>query len=161
MKRFLSSLLVKLARAPAASANTSDLITTICDMGTCQNAIAIIDVDHTDDLSQLKFWTSCSDSCIASGTAQSATTNTVAVEIASDDDGLTAWNGDTAITGLTVSSNAIELLDSDGTFAVALPDIRRYLVMQYNGHGTGTHFGVTFVGRDMQESGWTGARSAY
>jgi len=163
MQKTLANKVVKLARAPAVTANTSDLITTICDMGDCQNATAIIDVDHTEDISGVQFWTSSSDSFIVAETQQTATTNTVQVAISSDDDSLQAWNGNTRDTGLTVSSNTLSGIDADASIAVELPNIRRYLVMQFNGHGTTTTMGVTFIGRDPSGSDrpWTGARSAY
>jgi len=163
MQKTLSSKLIKLARAPAVTANTSDLITTICDMGDCQNATAIIDVDYTEAISGVQFWTSSSDTCITSTTQQTATTNTVQVAIASDDDSLQAWSGNTRDTGLTVSSNTLTGIDADDTIAIELPNIRRYLVMQFNGHGTTTTMGVTFIGRDPSGSDrpWTAARTAY
>ena len=69
MQKTLASKLVKLARVPVVTENTSDLITTICDMGDCQNATAIIDVDYTEAISGIQFWTSSSDcattACIA------------------------------------------------------------------------------------------------
>ena len=105
MQKTLSRLLVKQALVPAVTANTSDLITAICDMGDCQNATAIIDVDYTEAVSGVQFWTSQSDTCGVAETQQTATTNTVQVLIASDDDSLQAWAGNTRDTGLTVSSN--------------------------------------------------------
>ena len=162
MKKTLSRKLVRQARVPSASANTSDLITTICDMGSCQNATAIISLDYTDALDHIDFWTSSSDSCIASGTAQTATTNTVQVVLASDDDSLQASSGSaTAVTGLAVSSNVITSLAADGDYAVELPNIRRYLAMQFNGNGSSSNVGVTFIGRDMLEAPNAAARSAY
>ena len=160
----LSSMLIKQARVPVVTANTSDLITTICDMGDCQNATAIIEVDYTEAISGVQFWTSSSDTCIASTTQQTATTNTVAVAIDSDDDSLSSWNAsNTAVTGLTVASNTLTGIAADQTIAVELPNIRRYLVMQFNGHGTTTTMGVTFIGKDPSggERPWTGALTAY
>ena len=143
MQKTLSRLLVKQALVPAVTANTSDLITAICDMGDCQNATAIIDVDYTEAVSGVQFWTSQSDTCGVAETQQTATTNTVQVLIASDDDSLQAWAGNTRDTGLTVSSNTLTGIDADGTIAVELPNIRRYLFMQYNGHGSTTTMGAT------------------
>jgi len=153
--------LVKPARIAAVTANTSDLITTICDMGTCKNATAILNVNYTEALSQIVFWTSSSDSCITSATGQTATTNTVQVAIASDNDRLQAWNGNTQVTNLAVASNVLGPIAQDCGVAIDLPNIRRYLVMQYNGHGTTTELGVEFVGRDMGEAPYSAARTAY
>jgi len=164
MQKTLSSKLVKIARLPAVTANSSDVITTICDMGDCQNALAIVDVDYTNhSVTDLGFWTSSSDTCGVTGTAQTATTNTVAVVIASDDDSLQAWNGNTRITNLAVASNRFTSIAQDGVIAVELPNIRRYLYGQYNNAGTGCVMGITFIGRDPSGSDrpWTAARTAY
>jgi len=160
----LSSQLVKIAKLPDNTTNASDVVTTICDMGDCQNATAIVEFEYTNhSVTNLAFWTSSSDSCGVTGTAQSATTNTVAVEIASDDDSLQAWNGNTRKTGLSVSDNVIATVNSDCVIAVELPNIRRYLYAQYTAAGTGSTLGITFIGRDPSGSDrpWTGARSAY
>ena len=158
----LGMTLAKPARLSAITADTSDLITTICDMGTCRNATAYLNFEYTTDaLSQIVFWTSSSDTCITSETGQTATTNTVAVAIASDNDRLQAWNGNTRVTNLAVASNVLGPVAQDCGIAVDLPNIRRYVVMQYNGHGTGSTLGVVFVGRDMAEAPYTGARTAY
>jgi hypothetical protein len=160
--RSLSSSLIKIARLPAVTADASDVITTICDMGACQSAIAIVSFEYTtDSVTDLAFWTSSSDTCGVTGTAQTATTNTVAVEIASDADGLQAWNGNTQITDLSVSSNMIASLAQDGVVAIELPSIRRYLYAQYNGAGTGSTLGITFVGLDGGQDACEGARTAY
>ncbi len=164
MQKTLSNQLVKIARLPAVTANTSDLITTICDMGDCQNATAIVEFEYTTNaIAELAFWTSASDSCGTSQTVQTATTNTVQVPLASDDDSLQAWNGNTRITNLTVASNMISSLAQDGVVAVELPNIRRYLYMQYTGTGTGSTLGVTFIGRDPSGSDrpWTAARTGF
>ena len=168
MQKTLGKQLIKLARVPVVTANTSDLITTICDMGDCQNATALIDVDYTEAISGIQFWTSSSDcattACIASTVQQTATTHTVLVNIASDDDSLSSWNAaNTAVTGLTVATNTLTGIAADQVVAIELPNIRRYLVMQYNGHGTTTTMGVTFIGRDPSggERPWTGALTAY
>jgi len=163
MQKTLSTQLVKTARSPAVSANTSDLITTICDMGDCQNATAIIAIEYTDALTGIQFWTSSSDSCITSGTQQTATTNTVAVAIASDDDSLQSWNGNTQVTNLSVSSNTIATVAATQTITVELPNIRRYLVGQFNGHGSSSVLSMTFIGRDPSgsERPWTEARTGY
>ena len=155
--------LVRQAKAPAATANTSDLITSICDMGTCQNATAVINLEHTtNDVMDVAFWTSCSDTVCVSGTAKTATTNTVAVVVTSDADTIQAVKSDgTAITGLSVSSNIISTLDSDCSVIVDLRNIRRYLCMQYTGLGSGSTMGVTFLGRDMMEAPSNAARTAY
>ena len=162
--RQLHSKLVRMARMPAVTADTSDLITTICDMGDCQNATAIIAMDYTEAVTGVQFWTSNSDSCITSGTQQTATTNTVAVLIASDDSSLQAWSTATAaVTDLSLTSDTIAALGAaDRLIAVELPNIRRYLACQFNGHGTTTTLGVTFIGRESQtgEAG-SGARTAY
>ena len=159
----LSNQLVRTARIAAVTANTSDLISSICDMANCESATAYITADCSSDaIVDLTFWTSSSDTCIASGTAQSATTNTVKVAVASDADGLQAWNAsNVAITGLTVSSNAISTIDSDCTVAIELPDIRRYLVAQYTGTGTGSYFGMVFIGRDGAGAVSAGVRAEY
>jgi len=164
MQKTLSSKLVKIARLPAATANSSDVITTICDMGDCQNALAIVELEYTNhSVTDLGFWTSLSDTCGVTGTEQTATTNTVAVVITSDDDSLQAWNGNTCITDLAVASNRITSLAQDGVVAVELPNIRRYLFAQYNNAGTGSTMGITFIGRDPSGSDrpWTAARTAY
>lgn len=162
MKKTLSTQLVKPAKISGATANTSDLISTILDMGTCQNATAIINFEYTtNDVVEMAFWTSSSDTCGVTGTPQTATTNTVAVEITSDNDSLQAWNGNTQVTNLSITSNKIDSLAQDCVIAVELPNIRRYLYAQWTGTGTGSTIGITVIGRDMAESPWTGARSAY
>jgi len=164
MQKTLSTQLVKTAYAPAVfSGNTSDLITTICDMGDCQNATAIIAIDYTDAITAIRFWTSSSDSCITSTTAQTATTNTVQVAITSDDDSLQSWNGNTRVTNLSVTDNTIATVAADQTITVELPNIRRYLACQFNGHGTSSVVSMTFIGRDPSgsERPWTAARAEY
>ena len=155
--RSLKSELVKIARLPAVTADSSDVITTICDMCDCRDATAIIEFEYTShSVTDLGFWTSASDTCGVTGTEQTATTNTVAVEIASDADGLQAWNGNTRITNLAVTSDRITSLAQDGVVAVRLPNIRRYLYAQYNNAGTGSTMGITFIGHDSA-SGEAGA----
>jgi len=161
----LSSMLIKQARVPVITANTSDLITTICDMGDCQNATAIVNYEYTTDSTVfLSFWTSSSDTCGVTGTATTASTNTVRCEIASDDDSLQAWDDDnTAVTNLTVTSD-IASLAQDMVIAVELPNIRRYLYAQWEASGgTGSTMAITFIGRDQSGSDrpWTAARTAY
>jgi len=160
--RTLNSQLIKPARLPAITANSSDVITTICDMGACPSATAIINFEYTThSVTDLAFWTSSSDTCGVTGTAQTATTNTVAVEITSDADGLQAWNGNTQITNLAVASDRITSLAQDGCVAVALPGIRRYLYAQYNNAGTGSTMSITFTGHDGGEDASEGTRAAY
>ena len=167
MQKTLANQLVKQAYAPTATATTSDLITTICDMGDCQNATAIINFEYTThSVVELSFWTSSSDTCGVTGTKQTATTNTVRVTPVSDDDSMSAWNttsGGTRVTNLTVTSD-IASLAQDMVIAVELPNIRRYLYAQWEAAGgTGSHIGITFIGRDPSGSDrpWTGARTAY
>lgn len=160
--RQLSSQLIKPARLPAVTANSSDVITTICDMGACTSATAIVNFEYTtDSVTDLAFWTSNSDTCGVTGTEQTATTNTVKVSITSDADGLQAWNGNTQITNLAVASDRITSLAQDGVVAIALPNIRRYLYAQYNNAGTGSTMGITFIGQDGGPNTSEGPRTAY
>ena len=164
MQKTLSSQLVKQGKEPAPTANTSDLKTTVCDMGDCQNATAIINASVSDTgFTVIKFWTSSSDAMAASGTAQVAGTHTILCAIASDDDSLQAWSGNTVKTDLSVASNVIAAISADCSIAVELPNIRRYLAVEYNGHDTDDAIGITFIGRDPSGSDrpWTTARSAY
>ena len=165
MKKTLSSQLVKAAYLPTATSTASDVITTICDMGDCQNATAIVNFEYTtDSLVELSFWTSSSDTSGVTGTKQTATTNTVRVDIASDDDSMQAWDDDNGrVTDLTVTSD-IATLAQDMVIAVELPNIRRYLYAQWEAAGgTDSTLGITFIGRDPSGSDrpWTAARSAY
>ena len=160
----LHSEVVRLARLPAVSADTSDLITTICDMGDCPNATAILTLDYTDAITSVQFWTSNSDTCGLSGTQQTATTNTVKAAVTSDDDSLQAWStASAAVTDLSVASDTIAALGAgDRLVAVDLSNIRRYLYMQFNGHGTSSVLGVTFIGHDSASGEFgEGARAAY
>ncbi|HUS45349.1 MAG TPA: hypothetical protein VM219_04870 [Phycisphaerae bacterium] len=160
----LSQQVVKTGRLPAITANTSDLITTIVDLGGCTSATAIINMEYTTHaLTSIQFWTSSSDIAAISGTQKVATTNTVAVDLVSDADGLQAWNGNTQVTNLSVAADTIATIAQDCTVAVSLPNIRRYLVMQYNGHGVSSTLGVTFIGDHVKsnESPYTGPRTGY
>ena len=160
--RDLSTLLIKAARLPAVTADNSDRITTICDMGNCESAVAIVEFEYTtDSVTDLAFWTSSSDTCGVAGTEQTDTTNTVQVSITSDADGLQGWNGNTQITNLAVASDRITSLAQDGVVAVALPNIRRFLFGQYNNAGTGSTLGITFIGQDGGPNTSEGPRSAY
>jgi len=167
MKKTLSSQLIKSARLPAVTASDAvNGVSTICDMGDCQNAVAIIDFEFTThNVSDVKFWTSSSDTdCVTSGTARTATTNTVQVVVASDDDSLQAWNGNTRVTNLSVSSaGTLADLAQDCAVAIELPNIRRYLAAEWVGTGVSSTMGITFIGRDPSGSDrpWTAARSAY
>jgi len=164
MQKTLSSQLVKQAYAPTATSTASDVITTICDMGDCQNVTAFVNYEYTTDSTvELSFWTSASDTCGVTGTKQTATTNTVRCSIASDDDSMQAWNGNTRVTNLTVTSD-IASLAQDMVIAVELPNTRRYVYAQWEASGgTGSTMAITFVGRDPSGSDrpWTAARSAY
>ena len=165
-QRKLSSMLVKQAYPPTASSTASDVITTICDMGDCQNVTAIVNFDFsTDTISDLRFWTSSSDTSGATGTRQTATTNTVQVNVVSDNDSLTAWNGNTRVTSLVVSHGGIKTLATqDMAIAVELPNTRRYLYAQWGaGGGTGSELAITFIGHDPSGSDrpWTAARTGY
>jgi len=163
-QKTLSSMLVKQGKEPGPSANTSDLKTSVCDMGDCQNATVIINASVSDTgFTVIKFWTSASDAMAASGTAQSAGTQTILCNIASDDDSLQAWCDNTKITNLSVSSNVLAAITTDMSIAVKVPNIRRYLAVEYNGHDTDDAIGITFIGKDPSggERPWTGALTAY
>lgn len=159
----LSEYVVRQALMNQVGANSSDLITTICDMGGCQDAIAIIDVNYTTNaFMDLAFWTSSSDTCGVAGTAQTATTNTVQVAITSDKDNLVSKDSsNNNVSDLTVSNNIISTIAADGVTVVELKNIRRYLYMQYTGLGTGSYMGVTFIGKNSTEAPWSGSRAAY
>jgi hypothetical protein len=159
----ISEYVVRCAKMPAQTAAASDVVTTICDMGGCQDATAIINYNYTTDaVIEVKFWTSTSDSCGVTGTAQAATTNTVAVEVTSDKDNLVAKDtSGNNISDLTVANNGISSIGFDGTVVVELPNIRRYLYCQYTGLGTGSYVGIVFVGKNGQEAPWSGPAAAY
>ena len=158
----LKNMLVKIARLPAVTADSSDVITTICDMGNCENALAVVEFEYTThSVTDLAFWTSNSDTCGVTGTATTASTNTIAVDIASDDDSMQAWNGDTKITDLAVSGDMITSLAQDGVVAIELPNIRRFLYAQYNNAGVASTMGITFIGRDGSGNVSAGPRTAY
>lgn len=163
MQGELAKQCIRVAKIPAALAATSDLISTIVDMGTCQNATAYIAYNYdSDSCIEMAFWTSSSDTSLLSGTVQTATTNTVAVVVTSDDDHLGAWDSAGGkMSGLTVSSNMISSIASDCVIAVDLPNIRRYVTAQFTGLGAVDYMSIVFVGRDAMEAPVDAARTAY
>ncbi|HET6442725.1 MAG TPA: hypothetical protein VFH53_10140, partial [Phycisphaerae bacterium] len=77
-------------------------------------------------------------------------------------DRLAAWvDAGTILGTLTVASNTIASIAADMVVAVDLPDIRRYLYMQYNAHDAQDRISVVFVGEDLEEAPFTGARTGY
>jgi len=162
-QKTLSSKLVKVGVLPLLTSNASDTISTICDMGDCQNATAIVDLSYSShSVTDLAFWTSNVVGDMVA-TPIVATTAIIAVEIASDDDSFQAWNGNTRITDAAIASNQITSLAASGVYAIELPNIRRYLCAQFNEAGTGSTMGITFIGRDPSGSDrpWTAARTGY
>lgn len=158
MEGNLGTQVIRLAKTPADIAATSDAITTICDMGTCAHATAVIAFTYatSSDITDVAFWTSTSDTCGVASTAQVASTNTVQVQIVSDADHLVSKDtSNNNVSDLTVSSYYISSIAASGVTVVDLPNIRRYLFMQYNqagDAGVGTaDLGVVFIGRDGQE----------
>jgi hypothetical protein len=159
----LSSNVIRCGANNALTANTSDLVTSIVDLGTVESATAVITYQYSDaGIGNVEFFTSTSDTFIVSGTRQTETTNTKQVAITSDADSLSARLDDgTAASALTVSGNAIALIASDLVVAVELPKVRRYVAMQYTGGAATDRLSVTFIGRDLAEAPWPGARAAY
>jgi len=150
----------------ATGAAGSDLIFNEVDTGGAQNGTLVIVLDNAagSDQANVEVWTSSASNFATSGTALSAVASdgTAKVLIASDRSSFYAQgNLGTAISDVTVSSNTIANLTEDGTYIINLPNVSRYVNVQYDSDGTGSKISAVFIGHDLLEAPWAGARTAY
>lgn len=154
-------------------AATSDLIGLEIDVGAAKNGTLIVvksDLsDANNDVNNLDVWTSCSDhsgAMLVSGTAKTATTNTVKVPLTSDANNLVGWSDPsstvpTARTGLSISSNTLAKLSASGVYVLNCPDLRRFVNIQYSGEGTKYKMSAIFIADDLDNAPRAAARTAY
>lgn len=151
----------------ATAAAGSDKVLTEIDCGNAQNGTLILYVEpaSSSDLANVEVWTSRLTSFASAGTQVTAVTSdsTRKVAIASDADGIVAVvsAGADLTTKLTVSSNKISAISEEGMYAINCKDVARYLTVQYDSDGVGSYVTSIFIGHDLEEGPWEGARSAY
>lgn len=151
-------------------ANTSDLIGTEVDIQeACGGTLVIVKSDLSDannDVLDLEVWTSCSDhsgAMLVSGTSKTATTNTVKATLTSDADNFVAWST-TQTTGLysrTISSNKLATLDAAGIYVLNVPDLRRYVNIQFTGTGVKSKLTAILIANGLADAPKRAARTAY
>lgn len=125
------------------------------DVGTSQNAEAflVLELAAASDLDNVDFWTSQTSDFLTAGAAGGSNANATQIKVTSD--AIQAYDVyDGSISDLTVSSNTISTIDQPGVYRIALPDVKRYVNMQYDGNvGSGTsRYSLVIVGYDQQDS---------
>ena len=146
---------------------TSDLIMNEIDTGGSQNGTLILTVNHTDDLSNIEVWTSTRSDFATSTSALSAIASdglrmvTLASDAKSYDSAFSHGTLGTVYSDITISSGRISTINEDGMYVFTLKNLSRYVNVQFNGHGAGTDLTCVFIGHDLPEGPWQGARSAY
>ena len=169
MKGILAkSRVAMLANNAAFGAAGSNLILTEIDTGGAQNGtlVLVVDLAASSDMANVEVWTSTATGFASSGTALAAVASdgTAKVLIASDaQDALMKAEGASAgaISDLTVSSNVISSITQDGVYVIECPNVSRYVNVQYDSDGTGSKVSAVFIGHDLPEAPWEGARTAY
>lgn len=162
----LSRFDIARTRASTAAA-ASDALMGEIDAGNARNGTLILQLDMpvNSDMNDIQVWTSSQSDFGTSGTALTAVASDGLrqVELSSDDSNLWAAKSDgTVLTShFTVASNTIASVSDVCTIALNLKNIGRYVRVQYNSQGTGGQITQTFIGHDLAEAPWAGARSAY
>lgn len=150
-----------------ASVSASDKICTEIDVGTAQNGTLAIVVNYTEAIKNLDIWTSSVSDFGSDTTAHAATTGvTEKVVISSDTSNLYACKyksgaNPSDLYGLSVSSNTIASIGESQMIVVNVKNLKRYLNVQYSGFGTSTVWSMSFIGHDLEEAPYAGARSAF
>ena len=159
-----------LAINEALAAAGTDKILTEVDTGGATNGTLILTVLNnasSDAMSLVEVWTSSASDFATSGTALAAVASdgTARVLIASDVQGLNLLfaKGTTrgSISDLTVSSNTITKIDQDGMYVISCPNVSKYLNVQYTSAGTTATCSAVFIGHNVAEAPYNGARTAY
>jgi len=116
------------------------------------------------DIQDVEFWTSNVSDFGTDGTDLSAVASDglAEVTIASDPSNLFARGlYRVAISDLTVASNQIEAITESGLYVITVRNLARYFKMMYQPTGSGSRVGAVFVGLDLPEVPYGGARTAY
>jgi len=159
-----------LAICEATAAAGANKILTEVDTGGATNGTLILTVNasaSSDAMALVEVWTSSASDFATSGTALAAVASdgTARVLIASDAQGLNLLfaKGVTraSVSDLTVSSNTITAIDEDGVYVISCPNVSKYLNVQYTSVGTGSIVSATFIGHNVAEAPYNGARTAY
>ena len=151
----------------ATGAESSDVLFTEIDTGGAQNGTIILVVDAaagSDAVQQLEIWTSRATGFASTGVQLTAVASdsTRQCKIKSDTGSLYAIGAsEAAISDLTVASYAIAEITEDGVYAINVEDLSRYVSVQYDSSGVGSTVSAAFIGGDLMEAPWPGARSAY
>lgn len=161
------TLPVLLTNNAATGAAGSDLISAVHgDLGGAKTATAYLIVDNAaaSDLANVEFWTSNASDFATSGTALAAVASdsTAMIVVTSDMGSLVARGTlNSALSDLTVSSGSIANIVQDGLYQIALRNVARYVVMQYDSDGTGSRYSLAVVAEDLDRAPFPGATTAY
>jgi len=150
----------------ATGAAGSDLLVGEIDAGSAQNGTLVLVVDNAagSDVRNVEVWTSLISDFATSGTALAAVSSdgTAQIVLTSDTSNLYAQGLlGASVSDLTVSSNTISSITEDGMYVVNCKNVSRYVNVQYDSSGVGSKVSAVFIGHDLQEAPWAGARSAY
>ena len=154
---------------PAATTTAgSNKIGVEVDTGGAANGTLILSVvlAASSDLANLEVWTSSRSDFAASGTALTtlASDGRRIITIASDGAKGMCYAASTtagSISDLTIASGVVANITQTGMYVFALKDLSRYVNFQFDNDGTGSVLSAVFIGHDLPEAPWAGARTAY
>ena len=170
MKGILSVSKFSLGARESTGATGSDLILQELDTGNANNGTLVLYVDTVpsqSDMANIQVWTSnVSDFSAGSGTQITAVVSdgTRLVEIVSDtrDTELYAILAfEDTVSDITVSSNKISTINEAAIYVITCPNVGRYVKVQYDSDGTGGKCSQVFIGHNLAEARWRGARAAF
>ena len=164
-----TSRFATLAIGAATGALGSDLILNEVDTGTAKNGTVVVTLNNaaSSDVRNLEIWTSTRSNFATSGTALAAIASDGLAKIAIESDTANnsklfakgIFNG--TISDITVTSNGLSDLNQDMMVVINCPNVSKYLNIQYDSSGTGGIISATFIGHDLEEAPYAGARTAY
>ena len=155
--------------AALGAAGASKILTEV-DTGGATNGTLILTVlqnTNSDAMSAVAVWTSTRSDFATSGSALAAIASDglALVKIASDAQGknLLYAQGTTGgtISDIAVASNKITTIDQSGVYVISCPNVSKYLNVQYTSAGTTATCSAVFIGHNVAEAPYNGARTAY
>lgn len=151
----------------STGAKGSDVFLYELDTGGAQNGTLLMLLDTVtaaSDMANVEIWTSNASDFGTSGTQLTALTSDSRAQILLTSDASTVYSIDVneaGVSDITISSNKIAALNEPGLYAIAVKNCARYVKVQYDSDGTGMKVAQAFVGHDLAQSPWLGARGAY
>lgn len=131
---------------PTTMTDADDKSSSEVDMGNCRRGALIVTIDKgTVGITNLAVYTSEASS-ITPG----------ASNIASMTQDTTNSTGT-----VTITTNEVVSITVDGIYVFDVTDLKRYVVVQYDGDDTDTIVSMVLIGLDPQETPYAAARSSY